>query len=226
MTQLLIPSRKPISGPEATLLMEARRSGLPGERMKNAVVFEEPRLTTGFPDLLIALPKKGNRLQAASNGKLAADHFKILAHIYSTENYLAAQISRDLSISPRSLQRILSELALNKMIRLEGNDPIRIPLDQVFGLSKIIAIEAKIKDWRKAIEQAMANTWFCSESYILVPQFRNMEHICESASRAGVGVLMFDGVNAVEMTAPVSLEIPNSYGSWIVNDWTFRHFRD
>ncbi len=35
-------------------------------------------------------------------------------------------------------------------------------LNDIFLARQIIAIEAKMTDWRRAIEQAIANTWFAS----------------------------------------------------------------
>lgn len=55
---------------------------------------------------------------------------------------------------------------------------------------EVIAIEAKLSDWREALQQAYRNTSFACESYILMPSApaqRAAEHALEF-DRHGVGI--------------------------------------
>jgi hypothetical protein len=73
--------------------------------------------------------------------------------------------------------------------------------------------------WREALEQATANLWFASHSYILVPALNCLRVICEEAKKIGIGVLVFDGKQTRTVLRPRKQPIPASYGSWLINEW-------
>ena len=63
------------------------------------------------------------------------------------------------------------------------------------GDGSVIAIEAKLHDWRGALQQAYRNTSFASESYVLMPLARIprvLTHATEF-SRRGVGICVIEG---------------------------------
>jgi hypothetical protein len=63
------------------------------------------------------------------------------------------------------------------------------------GNGAVIAIEAKLRDWRGALQQAYRNTCFASESYVLMPLAaipRVLAHAVEF-SRRGVGICVIEG---------------------------------
>ncbi len=214
------PTRKAKRGPEYTLLADARRAGILGTAQKDSFFFEEPRLLTGFPDLVISVRDpaySGNRPSRA----LTTQHFRVLSHIYTkSKNHRWNEVSKDLLIPPNILKRTLNDLNSYNLLAFREETLTPFPLNQVFCVSKIIAIEAKMKDWRKAIQQAVANTWFCSESYILVPRLRNLDLACTEAAQAGIGVLTSNGSEVQKIVDPVILEIPSSFASWMINEWS------
>jgi hypothetical protein len=71
----------------------------------------------------------------------------------------------------------------------------RTDIIAVSGNGSVIAIEAKLRDWRGALQQAYRNTSFASESYVLMPLAaipRLLGHTVEF-SRRGVGICVLDG---------------------------------
>src|ERR1035437_2536791 len=63
----------------------------------------------------------------------------------------------------------------------------------------LIAIEAKLKDWKYALHQAYRNTCFAHRSFVLVPKQTAMSAlacVAEFESR-GVGLCYIDGVDVV-----------------------------
>src|SRR5690606_26441777 len=96
-------------------------------------------------------------------------------------------------------------------------------LANIFLANRIVSIEAKMSNWRKAIFQAVNNLWFASDSYVLIPDLKNSGNIASYAKDYGIGVIKFDGEKSVELLAPVSNKIPASYGSWIFNEMAVRH---
>jgi hypothetical protein len=98
-------------------------------------------------------------------------------------------------------------------------------ISKVFIAKKIVAIEAKMRAWRVALEQAAANLWFASHSYILVPALNCLRLICEEAKKLGIGVLVFDGKQIRTVLSPRKQPIPVSYGSWLINEWALEQLR-
>jgi hypothetical protein len=71
----------------------------------------------------------------------------------------------------------------------------RTDIVAVSGNGSVIAIEAKLRDWRRALQQAYGNTAFASESYVLMPLVaipRVLTHAIEF-SRRGVGICVIEG---------------------------------
>jgi hypothetical protein len=88
----------------------------------------------------------------------------------------------------------------------------------MFAIRRIIAIEAKISEWRAALDQAFVNTWFTPESYILVPMIPKGAMLFDAAIQRGIGVLSKERPCLV----PRKLGRPRSYASWLFNEWTWR----
>jgi len=78
-----------------------------------------------------------------------------------------------------------------------------------------------LTNWRKAIQQAVANLWFASQSYVLLPPMRTLKKVAQEAKKFGIGVIVFDGEQTKMIVKPKRQRIPISYGSWLINEWAF-----
>jgi len=215
-------ARTPVSGPELDLVEAALESGLAVARAE-PVVFREPALPTGFPDIVAVFLSKRELLFTPERSELGNDHLQLLHHIYATRSTTIEALSRKLVWSGRAIERLMEALEQAELLRRQGNRARCAPLAEIFVARKIVAVEAKIRNWRGAIRQAAANTWFASHSYILIPAERWSSRVDAEAARFGVGVLTHDGRRTVVKLRAADRRIPASYGSWIVNEWTLRH---
>jgi hypothetical protein len=117
----------------------------------------------------------------------------------------------------------LERLHLAKLIRLKGGVWVARALGRVFGLTDLIAVEAKVRDWRRALEQARLNRWFASASYVLLSAASVHEAVIARASTYGVGVVARHRKgHLADILEPAADEIPGSYGSWLFNEWVGR----
>jgi hypothetical protein len=57
----------------------------------------------------------------------------------------------------------------------------------------VIAIEAKIANWRKALQQAFLNLFVAEYSYVAVPEIRLRSIDRDCFGRAGIGLLAVNG---------------------------------
>lgn len=83
-------------------------------------------------------------------------------------------------------------------------------------------MQAKVRDWKSAIRQAIPHTWFSSYSYVLVPRLSNLGQLVEGASRFGIAVLVFNGEHTRVMQRAQKQRLPASDGSWLLNEWASR----
>ena len=74
------------------------------------------------------------------------------------------------------------------MVRLYEEHWEHHSMDMIFAATQIIAVEAKIKEWRGALAQAHLNTWFASHSCVLVPRIPRNSTLIQDARELGVSV--------------------------------------
>jgi hypothetical protein len=204
-------------GPEAELvnnfLHDLRLKVAPGREL---VVFREPRLSLGFPDVVIVV---WNPARAAywneTRSLLTASDLKVAHHLgslgYADEPDLERVFSRT----------VHSNLARLKAANIVGNiDSVWWihRLEQVFAAEEIIAIEAKVADWKEGLKQAFLNTWFASSSYLLLPELPRRV-VVERACELGIGVRTPVEIAALPHRGAAP---PASFASWLLNEWAWR----
>ena len=184
------------------------------------VMFFEPELPTGFPDIVAVYPSKRKTQISEGRANISPQHLRLLHVLYSIKKTKLDSIGASLLWSDREVHKIVDELVVAEMVRVRGAFVYSKKLDDIFVAEQIVAIEAKIGNWKRAIEQACANKWFASQSYILVPSRRDLSLVVESAVANGIGILTFDGTYLRTIVEPKEHAIPASYGSWLFNEWT------
>jgi hypothetical protein len=209
--------RKRRSGPEQDLLdwflklhaVKARE----GERL---TVFREPRLPSGFPDLVVVVWKESVAAKWGAQRRtiLPAD-LRLLQHL-ATKG--PANIATLKSLFGSNTERSLGRLESSEMVFCQRHQWRARALSQIFAIRRIVAIEAKVAEWRAALDQAFINTWFTPESYILVPAVPRGAKLLETALQHGIGVLSKEKPRLVERR----LKRPRSYASWLFNEWAWR----
>ena len=190
-------------------------------RGSRATVFLEPRLESGFPDIVIVVwREKITREWRSERAFLKSYDLRLMHFLHkirrAREDELIACFGR------RSIASIgrLNDAA---MIRLLGAAWTPCALRRSFAASQIIAVEAKVRKWAEVLNQARLNTWFASKSYVLVPHLPSGSQISE-AQRLGIGVCSLD--NRVPIKMANRSRLPRSYASWVLNDWAWRYAQD
>jgi hypothetical protein len=207
------------SGPENDLIerfLESPLANVP--RGCNAIVFREPRIESGFPDLVIvichrATAVKWNPLRAALN----KTDIRVM-HLLAQRG--AISLCELCSIYSKKVIASLERLESAEMVKQAKGNWLARPLSANFAARHIIAVEAKMSKWKEAIEQAHLNTWFASASFIMVPQILKREEMLSSAKSHGLGVLSSsDDIDVREISQS---RLPMSYASWLFNEWSWR----
>jgi len=211
----------PVSGPEQEMVndvLDTLRADV--GRARRLTVFCQPSLETGFPDVVAVVWRPTvARTWSEEREHLQAAHLRLLHALAITgwtdieflEGVFRCRLGRTLDL--------LNDLGL--VVRTAKRCRAR-SLPSIFAVDQIIAIEAKMSWWQRAVVQAGANVWFSSESHALLPAIPNSDALIETARRFQVGVLAFDASRPTAFCDAPQRPVPLSYGSWLFNEWVWR----
>lgn len=165
---------RPREGPEADLMETlsdwCRR--LVGRSRVGYWMASGMPIGSGQPDLVIA----NYRPEVAALRAGSAGHAWLLAYLHSVSAALPETMARFLGATPVPVESLLEDLTAALAV-----EPVR----QSFRLTRswreilprIVTVEAKVSDWRRAAEQAARNRIFSHESYVALPM-ELAERVC------------------------------------------------
>lgn len=219
--QLGVSFRFQQKGPEAELvdwfIDELYSVKLPSNF--NMTIFREPRIESGFPDLVVVVWHKPTakrwKRERANIGKR---DLQILHYLLNSGPKTTTEIRK---VFKTTIAQSLSRLEAADLTWQQGQKWKTKSLSRSFAVREIIAIEAKVSEWKTALEQALHNTWFACSSYILVPHIPKHSELSSLADSFGVGVLSRRKAEIPLPSQETSLE-PRSYASWLFNEWAWR----
>jgi hypothetical protein len=213
--------RQSKSGPEQELVhrfLENFTLDIP--RGFKVTVFKEPRIESGFPDLVLVVWK--NKITERWNLNrllLQPSDIKVMHYITQIKNTKTTELE---IIFGSKVKKSLSKLADAEMIHLSGDYLAAGPLSKLYATKHIIAIEAKMTGRREALDQAFRNLWFATASYILLPQIPRVADLFTEANSLGVGIWSMESPTLDIRSLPFFEPSPISYVSWLFNEWAWR----
>jgi hypothetical protein len=217
--ELRIPSRYAKEGPEKEFLdcfLENVKLKVPSGCA--VTLFQEPRLESGFPDIVIVVWHMATAEQWNPQRKNLTNRDCRIMH------YLSSHGSSEIETLQNLFGRCLNSLECleeSGMLRRSGRKYVARPLSKSYAVRHIIAIEAKIKEWRGALDQAFLNTWFASTSFVMMPHLPKEEILREKASSMGISVWN-PSETVLDVRKLKSLPEPQCYASWMFNEWAWR----
>lgn len=221
---IIRPTRQ---GPETDLILRyiQRETALLLNQQRSYALFLEPQLDTGFPDIVLVSfnPKVFNRWKP-DRDKINNTDIKILHHMHFTGKENENSIEEKLGISKKEVTSSFERLQSADLVKKGKNTWFPRSLRSTFSVTNIKAIEAKVKNWKDAFEQADINRWFASESYILSPIEKPTSQIVETSKEYGIGLyIMPDGSIPKRIAIAAKNKVPSSYASWLFNEWIGRY---
>jgi len=185
----------------------------------NTTVFCEPRIESGFPDVVVVVWSAAvARGWVDARRRLKREDIRLI-HFLNQSGPLSDTDLRDRI--PGRLNPILARLEAAELLVQKAGRWAPRPLSKTFAAKRIIAIEAKVSSWARAVGQAFQNTWFASDSLILTPKLKQGSRLYSMAQRFGVGLLAMGHQFCCRNAAPVGT-LPRSYVSWLFNEWAWR----
>lgn len=134
-------------------------------RQSNMKVLREVNLGYGIADLVIALYDNVDRSRKVF---LNSTQIRILRIIEENPGIMLDTIVDKTKASNRLVSKSLDVLVGENLIEV-GNNGIKPNDKYVSTLKNSIAIEAKLKDWKRALKQAYRYKWFSDRSYVCIP---------------------------------------------------------
>lgn len=212
--------RRSRSGPEQELVnWFLEQEALRPRKGEHVTIFREPRLPSGFPDL-VAVIWNESVVQRWSPARrfLTSTDLRLMHHLSASGPADWAGLR---TLFGSGVKASLDSLVAAEMVTQRGDAWRAKSLRSVFAARRIVAIEAKINSWTTAVEQAFLNTWFAPESYVLAPTLPSRYPLLDVASAHGIGVLW--GPKKIHRELPPKSNcLPRSYVSWLLNDWAWR----
>lgn len=118
--------------------------------------------------------------------------------------------------------RVIDPLRAAGLLRTDGSRfrSVAVPKDP---FDMVIAVELKLRDARRGLEQANSYRLFADASYLAMPDGRFTDEIIKAASRCGVGLLIVSRQDVNMILAPQGLSSPSSRRRRLVSEKLLRH---
>lgn len=182
--------------------------------------FRELQLGSWFPDLILVYwsPKIAGGWPRSRLRLLPSD-FRVLQCLRGLGQ---AGVDRLSQFAGQETPASLERLAAADLVFRASHTWRPRSVDDSFAVDRLVAIEAKVKNWRTGLKQAARNRWFASESYLLLDVFPSSDDLVQEAKALDVGLLDLEGHLSEPIKPPTAKKLPGSYASWLINDWAWR----
>jgi hypothetical protein len=166
-----------------------------------AAVLEEVRVGTVVPDLVVV-----SRGGSALDLRLSGFESWIVADLIRTRSRRIDTLSRRLFARTEITVRAVERLERAGLVERLSADAVSLRHACFPVESEVIAVEAKLRRWREAVEQAVGYQRFANRSYVALPAdiIDGGEEILEACRSRGLGVLSVSRQGArVALKAPL-----------------------
>lgn len=183
-------------------------------------LIQEPYTGYGYADLVCIIWDK--TIQSKWNetrNSLEIKDVKILHHLYNCKIYKnVSNIVNDLGFNEKAVYGSVDKLLNARLIQANKENKIKIkPINEIFYVKEIISIEAKLHDWKRALEQSMNNIYFSSKSFTLFPDKIITDNLINKYCSTDVGIISFEKKYKI-LKKPKRQTIPSTLCSWFFNE--------
>lgn len=190
--------------------------------VKNLAVFIEPRIESGFPDIVFAK----YRADIMENwneprNKLVTYDLKILSQLIYSRGCSYEYLTKILKLHDEQTAESLERLLDANMVTKKENIWRSRKLKDIYSIEELITVEAKIGDVRKVLEQSIRNYWFASQSYALINSNQPQGRTVADMKNYGVG-LYCKKKEFTKIIDARNSSLPSSYLSLQFNEWIGR----
>lgn len=192
-------------------------------KSRNLAVFFEPRIVSGFPDIVFA-EYSPSIVDYWSKARMNLDIFdlKVLLYLMNVRESNGSELLTKLRLPERQVIQSIEKLLDATLISRRQGCWKPCNSQKIFSIKKLMAVEAKIGDIQKVTEQSLINTWFASQSYALVDSSNPKDSTIKNLQKQGVG-LYCKNKSFKRVIAARDFQLPSSFGSLQFNEWIGNH---
>lgn len=187
---------------------------------KKLAVFLETKINGAYPDIVFTEydPTHYEKWNKKRN-KLSVDDLKLLHYIYIKTASTSSLIIKELSMQYKTLLSSLEALMDAELLERKDGKWLIPNRQEIFGIKKIESVEAKISKWNEVMQQAIINTSFASESFVLTKRRKETQNqIVEKMKKFGIGIYFYENNKFSRYTKATHNKFPNNYNSIYLNE--------
>ncbi|MCP3686730.1 MAG: hypothetical protein GY861_29175 [bacterium] len=194
---------------------------------RNVLILPEINTNWGIADILSIHYDKSKltqRCKAINGTPLDFSNLSAYAMTYLSETPIAAveDLSNYLKVKNGPLIQVIDILTSRGLVYVYKNGRIRArKRSKAFVIKDILAFEAKISNWKKAIDQAERHLWFTNSSFVVVPNLTRstIDKINIECSGRGIGLIIQSGNKSFKIIKePLRKSRIDSFFSWKLNE--------
>ncbi len=200
--------------------IDFRKASFKSNSKKQLAIFVETKINDAYPDVVFAEynPCCYSRWNRARN-TISTTDLKLLHYIYSRKNVTSQKMIRELSTQYKILLHSLEALMDAQLIVRQDGYWIVPNRDDIFGIKRIEAVEAKIGKWDVVMQQAIINKAFASESFVLSKRKREPNaEVVQRISSFGIGIYLYNSKQFSCHTPASRNRFPSNYNSLYLNE--------
>ena len=188
-------------------------------KRSNLAVFIEPRIASGFPDIVFAsyLPSIIDTWNEYRKD-IDVNDLKLLSFLLQTGGASGIQLLSMLKLPEKQTLVSLEKLLDANLINYKQQQWLPKDVRKIFCVKKLVSVEAKIGSISRVMEQSYINTWFASHSFALTSVISPRDETIESFSQRGLG-LYCKRKSFHKVIDARRLRLPSSYQSLQFNEW-------
>jgi len=190
------------------------------------LVLQEVNMGFGIADIVVVqLDLKSDKREKESQflSRVDVTLYKLIEKEIQISPSLMEERTR---LSKRAVKSSLDKLCCLEFISFNDNGEAFVLNKYETSISQSIAIEVKLKDWRRALNQAYRYKWFATESYVLLDEAKSgpaKKNICEFV-KIGVGLLTVDLSGSMEIVYDPGISSPiDNRMAMLLNEKVLEH---
>jgi hypothetical protein len=226
LARIGLSTRRAKLGPELDLVQRFTEYVIAAYQPKTLAlgIFYEPSLDSGFPDMVIVeYDTRVFEHWPHSRFSLRPIDLKVLHHLHHVKRANTESIKTLLGMNAGDLLKTLELLVDAGLISESSHEWCPVSLDRVFGIKRLVAVEAKMKNLAAALQQAAANKWFASETYIVSPVQEPTAKLLHQSEVFGIGIYSCNRYGVHLLRSSLQMPLPSCYASWLFNEWIGRY---
>lgn len=195
---------------------------LKNNKRNNLAVFVEPKVASGFPDIVFAVYSPEILDNWSSQREmLDTNDLKVLSYLLMKKGCTGSDLITNLRLSEKAALFSIEKLVDASMICRAKGMWMPTAVNKVYSIKKLVSVEAKISDMKKVAEQSLINTWFASQSYALISAANPQSSTINNFEKQGIG--LYCKKNGFKKVVEAQkLKLPSSYLSLQFNEWIGR----